>query len=155
MPQLVYGADMGIGYEGQIASDRLRDVVTRYSESAMKPGRVVGAGTAPEGVVLGGDGTGIGVLVRKVDIIGDSSDELEYPDNKPVPVMTQGEIYIKFATAVTFGDALRYVDATGVIEVGAAVGGTSTAFPTGSKCLQTNSAAGVAKIFIGPGPFGS
>lgn len=116
----------GIAYNGQVAHTHSpSDVVSKVAEaSALTPGVVVSRGTSDNQVILGGDGTGIGVVVRDLNFEGALADNaLSYPDESVVPVMRYGYIYVEIQNTGVPGAALKYNDTTGLISTGAAGAG--------------------------------
>ena len=143
MGQLNYGGDQPIGFHGQIASHRLKDVVSKNIEEDMTPGVVVSQGTGVNGVILGA-GVIQGITVRKLDTIANASGNIEYISPRSVGVIKKGEIYILLTTSCTVNDLVKFDDATGAILVGAVAADQTNL--AGARCLSTNSAAGIAKI---------
>jgi hypothetical protein len=112
--QSAYTDAMRPGLEGQVATMNLYDADTRICETAagIGFGKAVSQGTADKGAVIGGAlADFIGVTIR--DITQDNADD-EYKQNASMGVLTRGYIWVKPSVAVTAGDPVHYVSATGV-----------------------------------------
>jgi hypothetical protein len=132
-------------YPGQLVGKGPKTSDTYLVETAagIAPGKVVGQGTADDQCVLGGDGIGLGIVVRNLDVENNASDEIVYAQNTPVEVLIEGEIVVYVSEAGAKGAALNYVDATGVIGVGAAEAGETD---LKAELMETLTAAGNARI---------
>lgn len=115
--------------------------------AGIAPGLVVSPGTADDQAVLGGDGTGVGVTIRRLDAENNASDVLVYNQHDPVAVVYSGRVWVSLGGAGSRGDAIKYNDTTGVITAGTA--GTGETQLNG-ELLDTVSGAGLAKILLTP-----
>ena len=143
--QSSYSINAGKGYAGQLYGNGPKTVDTGIveTEAGIPAGRVVSKGTNDDQVTLGGDGTGIGIVVRGLDAENNSSDELVYEVERQVAVLIEGDMIVDLANTGNKGDALNYDDSTGIISAGAAATG-ATALK--GVLAETISAIGKARI---------
>lgn len=122
--QLTYATELGEAYEGQPEDLNPKDKITKACETAagIGFGLVVSYGTTDEEAVLGGT-VPVGVTIRSL-----AQPTGKYTQYDPMDIMTKGRMYVKIATAQAQGAALKYVNATGVIDAGAPIAG-ETALP--------------------------
>jgi len=101
--------------------------------------------------LFGGDGTGIGVTVRDLAREGAANTgAVSYADTETMAVMRFGsgsKIYVAIPTGGSAGDVLNYIDATGVIDAGAAVAGETDI--VGATLEEDVVAGGVGIIRLG------
>ena len=123
--QTAYSAGMEIGFEGQLADGRPQEVESKLVETAagIAPGRVVSRGTNDDQVVLGGDGTGIGISVRSIAKESESDGSVLFNQKEAVGVNRAGTMTVALAGTGVPGAAIYYVDATGALGIGTAVAG--------------------------------
>jgi hypothetical protein len=141
--QLTYLARPNEAYEGQPEDMNPKDKVTKRCETAagIGFGLAVSYGTGDEDAVLGGTNP-VGITIRDWQ-----SEEGKYEQNDEMSVLTKGRIYVKIATAQAAGAALKYVQATGVLDAGAPIAG-ETAIP--GKLERTTTAVNqIAPVSLG------
>lgn len=140
MTQLAYSLSIGIGVEGQIYAQFPSEITSKAVETVagIAPARVVSRGTADNQVVLGGT-TPFGITVRSLDIEGAvNTNNAHYDQYKTAPIMLEGYIVCACPTGCSPGDPVNYVEATGVLDSGAASGTGETAL---DDCSWESSAA--------------
>lgn len=136
---------------GQVVDIHPANEIRSWAAEAVIPfGVAVKRGTLPETQVLPGAANLAGVLgIALRDITteyaarGDTT--LSYPIGKMVSVMRKGYVALKCATAGNPGGANRIVVATGVVDMGAPVGGDFAS--TANLELQNVIGAGGVGIF--------
>lgn len=125
-------SDLVSGIPGEISFDVPYTGIAATINSASAANNVFGRACtyvdeAVETIGAGGTGKFAGILVNPkahaVTFIGDTADTV--PNGTPVEVMHEGECYVLLSvgTAVTIGDPVYFVNATGVIGVGTAGAG--------------------------------
>ena len=122
--QTTYDTSLAVAVDGLIVAGN--DVETMIVETAagIAPGKVVSRGTGDHGCVIGGDGTGVGVVGRDLSKEGAvTTNELTYAQYDDCPVVRDGYVWAPVSDIASRGSVLNYVDATGVIGAGAAGGG--------------------------------
>lgn len=136
-----YRGQMDVAHAGMIAeSQAVRDVASKVVETAAVPfGRAVGAGTADGSVKLGGTGF-IGITVADKTRAAD-----QYAVGEVAGVMRKGTIWVTVGAAVTPGDTVYFVPATGVITD---VATDNTAIP-GAKFETTAASGALARVYLG------
>lgn len=136
-----YDTHMGAAYAGMVAeSQAVRDVASKVVTTAAIPfGVAVGAGATDGSVRLGGTGF-IGITVADKSRAAD-----QYAVGEVAGVMRKGTIWVTVGAAVTPGDAVYFVPATGVITD---LVTNNTAIP-GAK-FETSAASGaLARVYLG------
>lgn len=146
--QISYDIDIGQAYAGQIVNLAPRDIASRSAETVagISFGVVVSRGTDKDNQCLLGGTTGIlGVSVRALDIEGAiNTGAIKYAQTDTVAVMRDGYIYAVCPTGCVPGDAVNFVEATGVLDSGAASGTGET---TLNDCFwDSTTAAGAIGI---------
>jgi len=141
--QTAYTINQDALYAGMIVDLGPRDIVSRSVETAAGAafGIAVSPGTdAERQIVIGGDDTFIGITVRELSREGAANTgAIQYNETETAAVMRWGQIAVVCPTGCIVGDPANYVDATGVIDSGAAgAGETDIAGAT----WQTVTAAG-------------
>lgn len=125
--QTSYEINQDALYAGQIVELGPRDVVSRSVETAAGAafGLAVSPGTdAARQIVIGGDATFIGVTVRELTREGAANTgAVSYAEKETAAVMRWGYIAVVCPSGCSVGDPVNYVDATGVIDSGAAEAG--------------------------------
>jgi hypothetical protein len=143
--QTTYSRYHTAAYSGQLQGDGPKVIDTYVVETAagIAPGVVVSKGTADDQCVVGGDGTGIGVVVRNLDVENNTSDEIVYAQGTPVGVLVEGDISVLMDGAGDKGSAIYYDDTTGAIGAGAAASGATA---LNGVLAETIAAVGVARV---------
>jgi hypothetical protein len=136
-----YTSEMAEAFPGMIAeSQAVRDVASKVVTTAAVPfGRAVGAGATDGSVRLGGTGY-IGITVADKSRAAD-----EYAVGEVAGVMRKGTIWVTVGAAVTPGDTVYFVPATGVITD---VATDNTAIP-GAKFETTAASGALARVYLG------
>jgi hypothetical protein len=141
--QTAYQINQDALYAGQLVELGPRDVVSRSVETAAGAafGLAVSPGTdAARQIVIGGDATFLGITVRELSREGAANTgAVQYNETETAAVMRWGYIAVVCPTGCIVGDVANYVDATGVIDSGAATTGETDI--TGAA-WQTVTAAG-------------
>ena len=122
MGQTAYSLNAAAALPGMIADIEPHEIVSKKAEGAFGFGLVVVRGTADDQVKLNGT-VQFGVSVRDLARENNSSGNTQYEDNDVAAVMKKGYIWVEVADTGSPGDALNFVNATGVIGVGAAGAG--------------------------------
>jgi len=107
---------------GAIADMQESEVVSKKAEGGdIGFGVAVSRGTNDGQAVIGGDDTYFGVTVRDLGIAPKTvgGTVIAYEEKSTMSVLRRGNIAIAIPSGGTQGDALNYVDATGVIDAGA------------------------------------
>lgn len=143
--QTSYSNYHGAAYSGQLQGNGPKVIDTYLVETAagIIPGVVVSKGTGDDQCVVGGDGTGIGIVIKNYDVENNSSDAIVYAQKTPVGVLVEGDISVLLDGAGNKGDALYYNDTTGAIGAGAVASGATA---LNGVLAETIAAAGVARI---------
>lgn len=136
-----YDGQMPVAYAGMIAESQIvRDVASKVVTTAAVPfGVAVGAGATDGSVRLGGTGY-IGITVADKTREAD-----EYAVGEMAGVMRKGTIWVEVGAAVTPGDTVYFVPATGVITD---VATDNTAIP-GAKFETTAASGALARVYLG------
>lgn len=149
--QTSYELNQANAVPGLIGDIGFNEIDSFLAEGAVAFGYVVSRGTADNQAVPGGDGTGIGVAVRDLAREGAATTgAVSYADGDTMAVMrfgSGGKIFAELAAGGNAGDALHYVDATGVIDVGAAGAGQTDI--VGATLEKDTVAGGVGLIRLG------
>ena len=126
--QTSYSINQGVAYAGGIYDLSKSDLISRAAEGDLDFGIVVTRGTdADSQAIAGGVGTDLlGITVRDVGREGVASGEIMYSDTETAGIMRVGYIWAVCPSGCVPGDAVKYVNATGVLDSGApALGETS------------------------------
>lgn len=162
MPQyLPITSDPAIGYAGQIAEAGAPKYARSYNAESngrdVVAGAPVKAGTDPDSQVEpfeAADVPDTSMFVGVV-VLDPTREQASTPiaDGEPVSVLRLGKIYMEFSEAVTRGEMVAIVLATGLLK-GYAEGTAAGSIPTGEVVLpglridQTIAAAGVARVEV-------
>lgn len=147
--------ELGLGVVGEFYADGPRHVEPFTLDSTSAANNVIGRvfTVKSEGVAqAGGDGLVFaGIMVNPksyaVDGLLTEATELTLANGQVAELCRMGIIIVKVPEAAAIGDALNYVDATGVIGVGAPVAG-ETAIPNAKITHFTASGAGLAVVTL-------
>jgi hypothetical protein len=121
--QTSYTLAQRVALAGMIYGMSPRDIVSRSCETVAGAavGIAMSRGTDKENQVVIGGTDYAGVSVRSLEGEGAANTAiLAFSENDTVPLMREGYIWIVCPTGCNPGDAANYVDATGVIDSGAA-----------------------------------
>jgi len=149
--QTSYDINTANAVAGQVADIGFNEIDSFSAEGAIGFGVVVSRGTNDGQALAGGDATGIGVTVRDLAREGAAnSGAVSYADTETAAVMRFGsgsKINVVVPSGGSAGDALNYIDATGVIDTGAAGAGETDI--TGATLEEDVAAGGVGIIRLG------
>lgn len=124
--QLTYAISQAIAYMGQLFAQAPKDILSRSVETAAGVGFgvVVSRGTDKDTqCVLGGTTGFLGVTVRSLDREGDdAAGSIDYDQYDTAAILRDGYIWVTCPTGCVPGDAVNFVEATGVLDSGAPVG---------------------------------
>lgn len=136
-----YQGRMDVAYAGMVAeSQAVRDVASKIVTTAVVPfGVAVGAGATDGSCRLGGTGY-LGITVADKTRAAD-----QYAVGEAAAVMRKGTIWVTVGAAVTPGDTVYFVPATGVITD---VSTDNTAIP-GAKFETTAASGALARVYLG------
>ena len=142
--QLSYSRDMDPRIHGSLNDLNNNEVQSGAAEAAIAVGVAVKNGTA-EGQVLTATATDfIGVAIRDISREGVlNTGSLDYIAEENVSVLRSGRINLTCPAGCSVGDLVNYVDATGVIDAGAAAAGETQ---IGGATWETTTAAGEVGI---------
>jgi len=126
--QTSYSRLQAVAYAGMIYALAPRDIASRAAEGDIAFGIAVSRGSDPDTQVVPGGATGfMGISVRALDQEGvANTGAIQYDDEETVAVMRSGYIWAVCPTGCVPGDVVNYVDATGVLDSGAAVAGETS-----------------------------
>lgn len=140
--QTSYSIKQPIAYAGGIYGLAPREVISRDVETVagIAFGVVVSRGSDPDRqCLLGGTASILGVTVRSLDREGAiNSGDIEYAETETAAIMREGYIWAVCPTGCVPGDAVNFVEATGVLDSGAPAGVTETGL---DDCFWDSTAA--------------
>lgn len=124
--QTSYSIKQAIAYAGLIYAQAPKDIISRAVETAAGVGFgvVVSRGTDPDKeCVLGGTSDILGVTVRSLDREGvANTGAIKYNQYETAGIMRDGYIWAVCPSGCVPGDAVNFVEATGVLDSGAPSG---------------------------------
>lgn len=124
--QTSYAINTDQAYAGQVVNLAPHDIISRSVETVagIAFGVVVSRGTdADNQCLIGGTSSILGVSVRALDIEGAiNTGAIQYDENETAAIMRDGYIYAVCPTGCVPGDAVNFVEATGILDSGAPVG---------------------------------
>lgn len=124
--QLTYEQNQPVAYAGLIFAQNPKEVISRSVETAAGVGFgvIVSRGTdADNQCLLGGTTDILGVTVRALDReADDAAGAIEYAQEETAAIMRDGYIWAVCPTGCVPGDAVNFVEATGVLDSGAPAG---------------------------------
>jgi len=125
--QLSYNINQRKAYAGLIYALAPHNIVSRSVEPAagIGFGVAVTRGTdADNQITFGGSASFIGITIRSLENEGmANTGAINWSENQTAGVMRNGYIWAVCPTGCVPGDAVNYVDGTGVLDSGAAVAG--------------------------------
>lgn len=149
--QSTYDINHPVAYAGQIYAGFPNEVISRSVETAtgVSFGIIVSRGTDADKQCLRGGTTSIlGVTVRTLNQEGAANTgNVFYPVESTAAVLRDGYIYAACPTGCVPGDAVNFVETTGVLDSGAAA---SIAETTLDDCFwdSTTAAGGIAILRV-------
>ncbi len=124
--QTTYELNQPVAYAGLIFAQNPKDVISRKVETVagIAFGVVVSRGTdADNQCVLGGTTGILGITIRALDReADDAAGAIEYAEKETAAIMREGYIWAVCPTGCVPGDAVNFVEATGVLDSGAPAG---------------------------------
>jgi len=124
--QTSYSINQPVAYAGLVFAQAPKDIISRAVETVAGIGfaRVVSRGTDKDKQCILGGTTGIlGITVRSLDReADDAAGAIEYAENETAGIMREGYIWAVCPTGCVPGDAVNFVEATGVLDSGAPAG---------------------------------
>lgn len=125
--QTSYATNIRMALAGMLADLHNHDIVSRSVETAagVDFGVAVSRGTDKDNQAVVGGATGfLGITVRSLDREGAANTGLtKYSEKETAAILRDGYIYTVCPTGCNPGDAVKYVDATGILDSGAATAG--------------------------------
>tara|TARA_R110000851_G_scaffold96792_2_gene209927 strand:+ start:14730 stop:15191 length:462 start_codon:yes stop_codon:yes gene_type:complete len=125
--QTSYSINQPVAYAGLIYAQAPHDITSRSVETVagIDFGVAVSRGTDLEKqIILGGDNTFLGVTIRDLGREGAANTgSIKYSETETAGVMRDGYVWVVCPSGCNPGDPVNYVDATGIIDSGAAVAG--------------------------------
>lgn len=123
--QTSYALKQSVAYAGMIFALGEKSICSRSVETAagIGFGVAVSRGTDKERQVVVGGTDFIGITVRDLHKEGSANGAIKWNENETAAVMRSGEIWCVCPTGCNPGDAVNYVNTTGVLDSGAAVAG--------------------------------
>lgn len=123
--QTSYAINQGKAYAGQIYALAPHDIVSRKVESATIGFAVATSrGTDKESQVVAGGTDFLGITIRSLDKEGAANTgAIQWNQYEAAGIMRNGYIWAVCPTGCVPGDSVNYVNATGVLDSGAAVAG--------------------------------
>lgn len=139
--QTSYPINQGIAYAGAIFALGTTDIVSRSMESTAGVGFGVAVSRGTDKsrqVVLGGTDF-LGVTVRDLSEEGSANGDVVIEENATAGIMREGYIWAVCPTGCNAGDAVKYTDATGILDSGSAGAGETA---LNGATWETTAAAG-------------
>ncbi len=125
--QTTYEIKQPIAYAGLLFAQHPHDIDSRAVEgvAGIGFGVAVSRGTdADKQIVAGGDSTFFGITIRSLDQEGvANTGAIKWDEKEQAGVLRRGYIWAVCPTGCVPGDLVNYVDATGILDSGAAVAG--------------------------------
>jgi hypothetical protein len=150
--QSAYGAAPAIGLPGQIASEELKNIISRTVETSgginfgQPAARSATAANENSCRLMASGAVFLGIAVLNRAVAPDADDPDNYPQYSQAALMTQGNIYVTAGAAVVPGDDVYWDSATG--KYGTSSGGTNIAIP-GAR-FETNGGDGdIVEVSLG------
>lgn len=129
---------------GSLSGFNDNEIESGNAEVAIAVGIAVTRGSATGQVIIAADADFLGVAIRDLSKEGAANTAvLDYSIEDNVSLLRSGRISLTCPTGCTAGDPVNYVDATGVIDAGAAAGGETA---IGGATWETTTAAGEVGI---------
>ena len=140
--QTSYEINQAIAYAGLIFAQNPKDIISRDAEgvAGLAFGIVVSRGTDKDRQCIIGGTTGfLGVTVRALDREGViNTGAIKYNETEAVAIMRNGYIWAVCPTGCVPGDAVNFIEATGVLDSGAPSGVGETGL---DNCFWDSTAA--------------
>ncbi len=141
--QTSYAIQQAVAYAGLLYAQAPHDIISRDVETVagIGFGIAVSRGTDKDRqIILGGDDTFIGVTIRDLAREGAANTAaIKYSEKESAAVLRDGYVWVVCPSGCVPGDQANYVDATGVIDSGAAGAGETNIV---GATFETTAAAG-------------
>lgn len=124
--QTSYEQNQQIAFAGMVFAQAPRDVVSRSVETGpVAFGVAVSRGTNKDSQAVAGGATGfLGIALRVLDMEGAANTgAVSYATSETVAILREGYVWAVCPTGCVAGDPVKYTDATGVLDSGAAAAG--------------------------------
>tara|TARA_R110000744_G_scaffold20470_1_gene53744 strand:- start:13264 stop:13743 length:480 start_codon:yes stop_codon:yes gene_type:complete len=124
--QLSYSTNLRKAFAGMLADLHNHDIISRSIETVAGAdfGIAVSRGTEKDKQAVIGGATGfLGITVRSLGRENTSNDTVKYSKTETAGILRQGYIYVVCPSGCNPGDPVNYIDATGILDSGAAVAG--------------------------------
>jgi len=125
--QLAYKINQGKAYAGLIYAQAPHDIVSRAVETTagIGFGVAVTRGTDPDTqAILAGSASFLGITIRSLEKEGaPNTAAVQWNETETAGILREGYIWAVCPTGCVPGDAVNYVDDTGVLDSGAATSG--------------------------------
>lgn len=147
--QTSYSLKQAVAYAGTIYAQAQKDIVSRSVETAagIGFGVAVSRGTDKEQQIVIGGTDFLGITIRDLSKEGAANTgDIKWNQKETAGVMRNGYIWAVCPTGCNPGDAVKYVNATGVLDAGAAGAGETQL--DGAQWESTASAGALAVIRI-------
>jgi len=140
--QTSYSSRQAVAYMGLVFAQFVSDIISRSIETAAGAGFgiVVSRGTNADAQAVIGGTTGIlGVTIRSLDREGAANTgAISYAEKETAGIMREGYIWVTCPSGCVPGDAVNFVEATGVLDSGAPSGTGETGL---DDCFWDSTAA--------------
>lgn len=147
--QTSYSINTPTAYAGMVYAQAPSDVVSRSVETVagIDFGVAVSRGTNKDKQVTLGGTDYLGVTVRSLEREGVmNTGAIKYSEKESASVLRLGYIYAVCPAGCVPGDAVKYTNATGVLDAGAAAAGETQL--DGAKWESTTTAGGIGIVRI-------
>ena len=124
--QTSYSINQRIALAGMLAAVHNHDIISRSIETVAGAdfGIAVGRGTDKDKqAVIGLGSSFLGLTVRSLERENANNDTVKYSETETAGVLREGYIYAICPSGCNPGDPVNFVNATGVLDSGAAVAG--------------------------------
>lgn len=139
--QTSYEINQPVAYAGQVYANHAHEIISLLAEGVIAFGVAVGRGTDAARQAVAGLGTGYqGVAIRSLEREGAiNTGDITYKDKEAVGVMKTGWIWAVCPAGCTPGQAVKFTDASGVLDQGAPGAGETA---ISGATWETTTAAG-------------
>ena len=148
--QTTYATSISDAYAGLVVQQDsdCTQIVSKTAYGSVINFGVVVSRSGDAKATLGGSGTGIGVTIRSLDREGTKlTGAIQYAVGDSMAVLRKGYIWVVIAKTGVPGNALYYVNSTGLISVGTAGGGqTDLTGCTLETTVATNGDLGLIRV---------
>lgn len=124
--QTEYSKNLAKGYPGLIFAQNPSDIVSRLVETVngIPFGVAAGVGTDAERQVIAGGAIFAGITIRSLDKEGAANTgAIQWNVTEAAGIMRMGYVWAECPAGCNAGDAVKYVNATGALNAGAAGAG--------------------------------